>query len=104
MDKIWIALAVVGALFALVIVVVIGQFINLYIQAFLSNAHVGLLDIIGMRLRKVDVRQVVYGRIRAVKAGLNVSTSQIETHYLAGGDIRRVVSALIAARSIFFPA
>jgi len=87
------------ALLVLVIIVVIGQFISLYIQAMLSNAHVGLLQIIGMRLRKVDVRQVVYGRIRAVKAGMDIQTDAIETHYLAGGDIRRVISAMIAAKS-----
>ncbi len=97
------AVLVVGgiilALFILIVIVVIGQFISLYIQAMLSNAHVGLFEIIGMRLRKVDVRQVVYGRIRAVKAGLDTSTNQIETHFLAGGDIRRVISAMIGARA-----
>ncbi len=86
------------ALFVLVIIVVVGQFISLYIQAMLSNAHVGLWEIIGMRLRKVDVRQVVVARIRAVKAGMDIGTNAIETHYLAGGDIRRVISALIAAK------
>ncbi len=86
------------ALFALVIIVVVGQFISLYVQAMLSNAHVGLWEIIGMRLRKVDVRQVVYGRIRAVKAGMDIPTNAIETHYLAGGDIRRVISAMVAAK------
>lgn len=89
---------VIAALVMLVLIVVIGQFISLYIQAMLSNAHVGLLEIIGMRLRKVDVRQVVYGRIRAVKAGMDTPTNAIETHYLAGGDIRRVISAMIAAK------
>jgi uncharacterized protein YqfA (UPF0365 family) len=89
---------VVAALVMLVLVVVIGQFISLYVQAMLSNAHVGLWEIIGMRLRKVDIRQVVYGRIRAVKAGMDIPTNAIETHYLAGGDIRRVISAMIAAK------
>lgn len=93
-----IIVAIVAILFVLLAVVVVGQFISLYIQALLSNARVGLWEIVGMRLRKVDIRQVVYGRIRAVKAGLDISTNAIETHYLAGGDIRRVISAMIAAK------
>lgn len=98
MDKVlWIAL-VVGVLFVVVIMVVIGQFISLYIQALLSNAHVGLLEIIGMRLRKVDIRTVVYSRIRAVKAGLDIPTNALETHYLAGGRVPNVITAMISAR------
>ncbi len=90
--------AVLAALVALVLVVWIGRFISLYIQATLSGAHVGVLEIIGMRLRNVDVRRVVGERIRAIKAGTEVSTNAIETHYLAGGDIGLVISAMIAAR------
>lgn len=99
MDKfLWVALAVVG-LFVLVLIFVIGQFINLYIQALLSNARVGLLEIIGMKLRKVDIRTIVFSRIRAVKAGLDIPTNALETHYLAGGRVPNVISAMIAARS-----
>jgi uncharacterized protein YqfA (UPF0365 family) len=89
---------IVVALFALVFLFVVGQFISLYVQALLSNAHVGLLDIIGMRLRKVDVRTVVFSRIRAVKAGIDIPTNALETHYLAGGRVPNVISAMIAAR------
>ncbi len=99
MDKfLWVALAIVG-LFVLVLIFVIGQFINLYIQALLSNARVGLLEIIGMKLRKVDIRTIVFSRIRAVKAGLDIPTNALETHYLAGGRVPNVISAMIAARS-----
>ncbi len=98
-TPVWIVIGIVGALFLLIIMAVIGQFISLYIQALLSNAHVGLLEIIGMRLRKVDIRTVVYSRIRAVKAGLPVPTSALETHYMAGGNVPRVISAMIAASS-----
>ncbi len=75
----------------------IAQFLNLYIQALFSNARIKMLDLIGMRLRKVDIKTVVYSRIRAVKAGLNISTAQLETHYLSGGRVPNVVSAMIAA-------
>ena len=63
-----------------------------------SNAHVGMLDMVGMKLRNVDIRTVVINRNRAVKAGMDVPTNLIETHYLAGGRVSNVVSALIAAR------
>lgn len=96
-NIILIIVGIIAALFVLVLIAMVGQFINLYIQALLSNAKVGLLEIVGMRLRKVDVRAVVFSRIRAVKAGIPLSTAQLETHYLAGGRIHNVVSALIAA-------
>ncbi len=98
MNPLWIIAIIVGVLVLLIGVAIIGQFINLYIQALLSGARVTIFDLIGMRLRKVDARTIVFSRIRAVKAGIDVSTNQLETHYLAGGRVPNVVSALIAAR------
>lgn len=97
-NNIWIILGIVAVLFAVVMLFVIGQFLKIYIQALLSNAHVGFLELIGMRLRNVDIRTVVLSRIRAVKAGLDIPTSALETHYLAGGRVPNVISAMIAAR------
>ena len=82
-------LLIVGGLFI--------QYFNLWLQAMLSGAAVRFMDLIGMRFRKVDPKVVVLSRIRAVKAGLEVSTGNMETHYLAGGRIPQVVNALIAA-------
>jgi len=97
-QGLWIVIIIVAIIVILVAFAIIGQFINLYIQALLSNARVGIFELIGMRLRKVDIRQIVFSRIRAVKAGMDLSTNQLETHYLAGGSVPRVVSALIAAQ------
>jgi len=97
-NVLWVVV-IVAVLFAIVVMFVIGQFINLYIQALLSNAHVQLLELVGMRLRKVDLRTIVLSRIRAVKAGLDIPTSHLEQHYLAGGRVPNVVSAIIAARA-----
>ena len=99
MGPLLIIIVIVAALALLIFFVVIGQFISLYIQALLSNARVGLWEIIGMRLRKVDIKTVVYSRIRAVKAGLEVPTNALETHYLAGGRVQNVITAMISARS-----
>jgi uncharacterized protein YqfA (UPF0365 family) len=102
-QQILIAIGIIAAIVLLVVVFVIGQFINLYIQALVSGAKVTLFQLIGMRLRKVDLRTVVYSRIRAVKAGLEISTDQIETHYLSGGRVPQVISALIAAQGAKIP-
>jgi uncharacterized protein YqfA (UPF0365 family) len=99
---VWIVV-IVAAVAALIFIVVIANFLNLYIQALFSNAHIGIVELIGMRLRKVDLRTIVYSRIRAVKAGLDVSTNQMETHYLAGGRVPNVISAMISARSAKIP-
>jgi uncharacterized protein YqfA (UPF0365 family) len=99
----WIALGIIVALIAIVGIFIIGQFINLYVQALFSNARVTLFELIGMRLRKVDLKTVVYSRIRAVKAGLDISTAQIETHFLSGGRVPLVISSLIAAQGAKIP-
>jgi len=94
---IWVGIAVV-IIFAVIVASVAGNIFNLYVQALVSGARVKLLDLIGMRFRKVDLRTIVSSRIRAVKAGLDISTNKIETHYLAGGRVPQVISALIAAK------
>ena len=97
MDVIlWVIVGIAG-LVGLFLFFFILQFLNLYIQALFSGARVGIFELIGMKFRKVDPRTIVYSRIRAVKASLNVSTNQLETHYLAGGRVPSVINALIAA-------
>jgi uncharacterized protein YqfA (UPF0365 family) len=81
----------------LVLLMVFAQFIGLYIQAMVSGASVSFMDLLGMRLRKVNLRGIVLSRIQAIRAGLNVSTQEMESHYLAGGRVERVISAMIAA-------
>ena len=98
MNPLLIVGIVIVSLVLLVGVFIIGQFLNLYIQALVSNAHVGLLELVFMRLRKVDPRVIVYSRIRGVKAGVPISTNNLESHYLAGGRVPNVVSALIASQ------
>ncbi|MBI2923694.1 MAG: flotillin-like protein FloA [Planctomycetes bacterium] len=86
-----------GGVVLLVFFLVVANFGLLYVQAFLSGAHVSIVDLIGMRLRKVDPRMIVINRITAVKAGLPIETNKLEAHCLAGGRVERVVKALIAA-------
>jgi uncharacterized protein YqfA (UPF0365 family) len=97
MNPLVIIAIIVGVLILLALFFIVAQFASLWIQAFFSKAKVNLGDLIGMRLRKVDGRNIVFSKIRAVKAGLDISTAQLEEHYLAGGDVRKVISAMIAA-------
>lgn len=99
MQGVWIAVGVILVIIGLVLVVVVGQFVNLYIQALFSGARVGLLELVGMKLRKVDLRIIVLSRIRAVKAGLSISTNELEKHYLSGGRVPQIISALVAAQN-----
>lgn len=87
----------IGGFFILIGLLFIGQFFSLWLQAKLSNATVTFFSLIGMRLRKVKPDVVVLNRISAKKAGLDFSTNSLEAHYLAGGNVSRVVRAMIAA-------
>ncbi len=71
--------------------------VRLWIEAVFAGVTVGLGDLIGMRLRKVNPAGVIRPLIAATKAGLSLTTKQLEAHYLAGGHVDRVVKALISA-------
>ena len=71
--------------------------LGLWISAMAAGVHVGIFNLIGMRLRRVPPARIVLPLIKANKAGLDVSVNQLEAHFLAGGDVDKVVDALIAA-------
>ncbi|EGO63315.1 flotillin-like protein FloA [Acetonema longum] len=77
--------------------------IGLWISAIAAGVHVGIFDLVGMRLRRVPPSQIVLPLIKANKAGLQVNVNQLEAHYLAGGNVDRVVDALIAAHRAQIP-
>jgi uncharacterized protein YqfA (UPF0365 family) len=86
-----------AAIFALVFVLYFVP-VPLWIAAWSSGAPVGLFTLVGMRLRRVPPAVIVNARISAVKAGLpGVSINDLEAHFLAGGNVVRVVNALISA-------
>ncbi|WP_192349246.1 flotillin-like protein FloA [Algoriphagus sp. Y33] len=71
--------------------------VNLWITAQFSNVRVGIGELIGMRIRKVPPSIIVNSLITATKAGLELTTNDLETHYMAGGNIPNVIRALISA-------
>ncbi len=96
MDINFIILIVI-AIAVIVLLFFVGSAISLWVQALVSGARVGLFNIVFMRFRKVPPKLIVTSKIMAVKAGLEFSTDSLESHYLAGGNVSRVVQALIAA-------
>lgn len=72
--------------------------VGLWISALAAGVKIGIFTLIGMRLRKVKPKRVVEPLIKARKAGIDVTTNQLESHYLAGGNVDRVIDALIAAQ------
>lgn len=72
--------------------------IGLWVSALASGVQVGIINLIGMRLRRVPPAKIILPLIKAVKAGLDVSADKLEAHFLAGGNVDRVIDALIAAQ------
>ncbi len=91
-------LFVILAIVVLILLSILGKFLSLWFQAFVSGTPIPLFNIIGMSLRKIPPRVIVNARINAFKAGLGqITVSDLETHFLAGGHVTEVVTALIAA-------
>ncbi|KJS17927.1 MAG: hypothetical protein VR69_02565 [Peptococcaceae bacterium BRH_c4b] len=97
--------SIIFILLILIAVAVIFSFIpvGLWISAQAAGVRIGIFTLVGMRLRRVPPAQIVGPLIKAVKAGLDVTANQLEAHYLAGGNVDRVINALIAAERAAIP-
>jgi uncharacterized protein YqfA (UPF0365 family) len=99
MLKIAILVGVVFIVFiGIIFVYLFGKYFNLWLRAFVTRARIGPLSLVFMSLRKVNPNLIVDAKISAVQAGItDIPTSALEAHYLAGGNVTRVIRALIAA-------
>ena len=88
---------------ALVFLGIFFYFLKVWIRAMASGAHVTLFNLVGMKLRGIKPVIIVDAKIMATKAGLTVSTNDLEAHYLAGGSVGKVTRALIAAEKAEIP-
>ena len=77
--------------------------VGLWISALAAGVKVGIIDLIGMRLRRVVPAKIVNPQIKAEKRAECYSMSKLEAHYLAGGNVDRVIDALIAAERANIP-
>ena len=89
----------IGIVVILVLLVFLLSFIplGLWISAKAAGVKVGIIDLIGMRLRRIPPKRIVEPLIKVIKAGLDLEVNKLEAHYLAGGNVDRVANALIAA-------
>ena len=96
-----VAALVVGIV--LIVVAIIAFFIIVpmptWFRALVSGAPISMGKLVGMRLRKIKIGMIVEAYITGKKAGLNINISELETHYMAKGDVVKVVNALISAHS-----
>ena len=99
----WVAGGLIALLVLIVAVIVLVNFGRLWLQAWMSNARVGFHELIGMSLRQVHARTIVDAKIMAMQAGVGtdpttgITTRRLEAQYLAGGNVPRVINAIIAA-------
>ena len=96
-------LVIVLVIFLVIFFAIIAKFFKTWLRARLAKAPVSMSNMLGMWLRKVPYPLVVDTRITAAKAGLDISTDELEAHFLAGGDIVDCVLALIAAEKAGIP-
>ncbi len=100
---VYIAIGALLAVFLLILIVIIWVYGNIWFQAYMSNARITILDLIGMSFRQVNARVIVQAKIMAMQAGIGgdpetgITTRRLEALYLAGGNVPNVIRALIAA-------
>mgnify|MGYP001308960979 FL=1 len=74
--------------------------LGLWIQSGVSIGwgKIGMIKLVIMRIRKIPPKLIADGVINLHRAGLDFVTSEeLETHFLASGNVANVVNALIAA-------
>ena len=95
-----IGLSVAGAVILAAFIIMLCMVpLRLWFRALVSGSHVSMGKLIGMKIRKVKVQDIVLSYISAKKAGLKLDIDDLETHFLAGGNVDRVVKALLSAHS-----
>lgn len=97
-EFLWVLGIALAAIIAIALGFALTAHFNLWFRAFVTRARIGLPSLVFMSLRKVNPKVIVQAKIMAVQAGLtDTPTTAFEAHFLAGGNILRVVQALIAA-------
>lgn len=97
-------LLIMVAIIAIIILSILGKFFSLWFQTYVSGTPIPLFNLIGMSLRKIPPRVIVNSRINLFKSGLkDITVSDLETHYLAGGHVQEVTQAMIAADKANIP-
>ncbi|NGM60369.1 flotillin-like protein FloA [Sphingobacterium sp. SGG-5] len=101
-HEITLIMSIVGGVIAFFLLLYLLP-VNLWFTAQLSNVRISLVNLVLMRLRKVSPALVTNAMITSTKAGLRITSNEIETHYLAGGNVNKVIKALISADKANIP-
>ncbi|HMR18347.1 MAG TPA: flotillin-like protein FloA [Sphingobacterium sp.] len=101
-PEITLIMAIIGGVVAFFVLLYLLP-VNLWFTAQLSNVRISLVNLVLMRLRKVPPSLVTNAMITSTKAGLRITSNEIETHYLAGGNVNKVIKALISADKANIP-
>ena len=103
MQLVWALLVLVLLGIIIAFGIMLMMYGNIWFQAYMSNARVSMLSLVGMSLRQVNARVIVQSKIMAMQAGIGndpttgITTRRLEAHYLAGGNVPGVIRAIIAA-------
>lgn len=98
MQTVIVVVLLAGGLALLIAVLALSRYIALWVRAFVTQARIGLPTLVFMSFRKISPKVIVDARILASQAGLNdIPVHALEAHYLAGGNVMRVVRALVVA-------
>ena len=92
MFIVWIVLGIVG------LIIFLWFFpVALWFQALISGVNISLIQLVLMRWRGVSPNVIVMSMVTGTKAGLQLRANELEAHYLAKGNVPKVVQALISA-------
>lgn len=91
--------------FVILLLVLFFSFVplKLWISALASNVHVSIFTLIGMKLRRIKPEKIINPLIQSTKAGIKIPINDLESHYLAGGNVDNVVKSLVAAQRAEIP-
>jgi len=102
-DQIIMIVVIIVGIAVLIFFLIFMRMVGLWLSAQLAGVRVSLLQMILMRWRRVDPRVIVDNMVTAHKAGIPLTRDQLEAHYLAGGNVKRVVNALVSADKANIP-
>jgi uncharacterized protein YqfA (UPF0365 family) len=94
---------IVAGVFLLIIFLMLVQFFGIWLQAKMARAEVGFIEVIAMRVRKVDIREVILSHISLHQAGICVGVDKLRDHYLAGGRVALTSRVLMIAKKLEIP-
>src|SRR5438045_5698900 len=98
-EWVLIVVGLIAALLFLVFLFIFFSFIRLWIQALLTRADISIFNLVGMKLRNVDYAMIVRQKIALVQAGVRITTEELESHFLARGNVPKTATAVIAAHT-----